>query len=353
MEARDLVMATVQPLKTAPRVADRLGRTLHDLRISVIDQCNLRCPYCMPLDRFGEGYKFLNEAELLSFDEIETLARAFVRLGVSKLRITGGEPLLRKNLPDLVRRLHAIDGVEDVALTTNGLLLRRQAAELRAAGLRRITVSLDSLDDEISGRMNGRGAPVANVLDGIAAAECAGFEGIKVNAVVQRGVNDHTVLDMIDRFRGTGVIVRFIEYMDVGTRNHWRLDEVVPSRELRDRIHARWPIHAADPNYRGEVASRYVFDDGRGEVGFISSVTETFCRDCTRARIAANGMFYTCLFAATGTDLRGPLRAGADDAALDDLLRGVWSAREDRYSELRTLNGPPMGTKVEMYRMGG
>jgi cyclic pyranopterin phosphate synthase len=319
----------------------------------VIDQCNLRCTYCMPLDRFGEGYTFLRESELLSFDEIETLARAFVRLGVTKLRITGGEPLLRKDLPELVRRLHRVEGVEDIALTTNGLLLRRQAAALRAAGLTRVTVSLDSLDDDVAGRMNGRGAPVSSVLDGITGAQSAGFEAIKVNAVVQRGVNDHTVLDTVEHFRGTGIVVRFIEYMDVGTRNHWRLDEVVSSRELRDRIHARWPIRPVDASYRGEVASRYVFEDGQGEVGFISSVTETFCRDCTRARISADGVFYTCLFAATGTDLRGPLRAGADAPAIERLLRNVWSAREDRYSELRALKGPQLGTKVEMYRMGG
>jgi cyclic pyranopterin phosphate synthase len=346
-------MATVRSAHTQPRVADRLGRMLHDLRISVIDQCNLRCPYCMPLDRFGEGYKFLPDSQLLTFEEIDTLARAFVRLGVSKLRITGGEPLLRKGLPELIQRLHAIDGVEDIALTTNGLLLRRQAAALREAGLRRVTVSLDSLDDEISGRLNGRGAPVANVLDGIAAAQSAGFDSIKVNAVVQRGVNDHTVLDMVEHFRGTGIVVRFIEYMDVGTRNHWKLDEVVSSRELRDRIHARYPLRAADPNYCGEVASRYSFEDGQGEVGFISSVTETFCGDCTRARISADGVFYTCLFAATGTDLRGPMRAGVGAAGLDTLLRRVWSAREDRYSELRAVKGAQLGTKVEMYRMGG
>ncbi len=353
MSVWDFVMAAVQPLHTEPRIADRLGRTLHDLRISVIDKCNLRCPYCMPQDRYGEGYQFLPEAELLTFGEIETVARAFARLGVTKLRITGGEPLLRKDLHHLIRRLSAIEGVDDLALTTNGLLLRRQAAELRDAGLKRVTVSLDSLDDDVSGRMNGRGAPVSNVLDGIAAAQAAGFESIKVNAVVQRGVNDHTVLDLVEHFRGTGIAVRFIEYMDVGTRNHWKLDEVVSSRELRDRIHARYPIRAADANYRGEVASRYVFDDGQGEVGFISSVTETFCGDCTRARISADGVLFTCLFAASGTDLRGPLRGGLDAESLDALLRSVWGAREDRYSELRAVHGAQLGTKVEMYRVGG
>jgi cyclic pyranopterin phosphate synthase len=346
-------MATVRPIHTLSCVEDRFGRPLRDLRISVIDKCNLRCPYCMPLDRFGEGYRFLPESELLTFAEIETLARAFARLGVTKLRITGGEPLLRRDLPDLIRRLRGIDGIDAIALTTNGLLLRRQAQPLREAGLDRLTVSLDSLDDDIAGRMNGRGAPVAIVLDGIAAARAAGFTPIKVNVVVQRGVNDHTVLDMVEHFRGTGIVVRFIEYMDVGTRNHWRLDEVVPSRELRDRIHARHPIRPVEANYHGEVASRYVFDDGRGEIGFISSVTEVFCGGCTRARISADGVLYTCLFAGTGTDLRGPLRAGLDTAELDALLRGVWTAREDRYSELRAVQGRKLGTRVEMYQVGG
>jgi cyclic pyranopterin phosphate synthase len=346
-------MAAVRPVQTETRATDRLGRTLHDLRISVIDKCNLRCPYCMPLDRFGEGYQFLPESELLSFDEIEMVARAFARLGVRKLRITGGEPLLRKDLPRLIERLSAIDGIEDIALTTNGLLLRRQARDLKAAGLRRVTVSLDSLDDAASGRMNGRGVPVSNVLEGITAAQAAGFDAIKVNAVAQRGVNDHTVLDMVEHFRGSGVIVRFIEYMDVGTRNRWKLDEVVSSRELRDRVHARYPMRPVDPNYPGEVASRYSFDDGQGEVGFISSVTETFCGDCTRARISADGVLFTCLFATAGTDLRTPLREGLRSDKLETMLREVWAARDDRYSEMRAVQGPALGTKVEMYRVGG
>ncbi len=347
-------MAAVRPI-VAPAlpVVDRLGRRLRDLRISVIDNCNLRCPYCMPQAKYGEGYRFLPEAELLTFPEIERVARAFVSLGAAKLRITGGEPLLRRDLADLIRALRTIEGVEDIALTTNGLLLRRQAKALRDAGMDRITVSLDSLDDAIAGKMNGRGVAAGVVLDGIAAAQAAGFTTIKVNAVVQRGINDATAVDMVEHFRGSGVILRFIEYMDVGTRNHWRLDEVVPSRELRDRIHARWPIRPVEPNYRGEVAERYAFDDGRGEVGFISSVTEPFCGGCTRARISADGSLYTCLFASAGLDLRGPLRAGAGDEELRALVRGAWSAREDRYSELRAAPHAAGEAKVEMYKIGG
>jgi len=348
-------MGLVEDIPAAVVVRDRLGRALRDLRISVIDNCNLRCPYCMPLDTFGEGYRFLNRDELLSFDEIATLTRAFVRLGAKKLRITGGEPLLRPNLPELIANLGECDGIEDIALTTNGLLLRRFARPLADAGLGRITVSLDALDDETVGTMNGRGVPARHVLAGIEAAQAAGLGRIKVNAVVQRSVNDHAVLDLVDRFRGSGVIVRFIEYMDVGTRNGWRLDEVVPSRELRDRIHARYPIRPVEPAYRGEVASRYVFEDGQGEIGFISSVSETFCGGCTRARLAADGKLFTCLFASEGADLRALLRDGASDADLTAYLHSLWSAREDRYSELRSAHTPGAGgaKKIEMYRIGG
>ncbi len=347
-------MAIVQSIAApAQPVADRLGRRLRDLRISVIDNCNLRCPYCMPQSKYGEGYRFLPEGELLSFGEIERVACAFVSLGASKLRITGGEPLLRRDLPELIRTLRGIEGVEDIALTTNGLLLRRQAKALREAGLDRVTVSLDSLDDGVCGKMNGRGVAASVVLDGIAGAQAAGFAMIKVNAVIQRGVNDHIVLDLVEHFRGSDVILRFIEYMDVGTRNHWRLDEVVPSRELRDRIQAKWAMRPVEANYRGEVASRYVFEDGRGEVGFISSVTEPFCGGCTRARLSADGALYACLFASTGLDLRGPLRTGVTDEALRELVRGAWSAREDRYSELRAAPHVPGDAKVEMYKIGG
>lgn len=343
----------MRPIAPAQAVTDRLGRRLRDLRISVIDNCNLRCPYCMPQAKYGEGYQFLPESELLSFAEIERVARAFVSQGAAKLRITGGEPLLRKDLHVLIHALKTIEGVEDIALTTNGLLLRRQAQALRDAGLDRVTVSLDSLDDTIAGQMNGRGVAARVVLDAIAAAQAVGFDMIKVNAVVQRGVNDAAAIDLVEHFRGTGVIVRFIEYMDVGTRNRWKLDEVVPSRELRDRIDAKWPIRPVEANYHGEVAERYAFEDGRGEVGFISSVTEPFCGGCTRARLSADGSLYTCLFASTGLDLRGPLRAGATDEQLREMIGGAWKMRDDRYSELRAGLHAAGEAKVEMYKIGG
>lgn len=348
-------MGIVDQISCDAQVRDRLGRALRDLRISVIDNCNLRCPYCMPQDTYGEGYRFLPEEKLLRFEEIERLARIFAGLGTKKLRITGGEPLLRKNLPDLIARLSAIDCIDDIALTTNGLLLRRLAEPLREAGLNRITVSLDSLHDTVFGQMSGRGVPVENVLRGIDAARAAGFDTIKVNAVVQRGVNDGTVLHLVEHFRGTGVIVRFIEYMDVGTRNDWNLDAVVPSRELRDRIHAKWPIRPLEANYRGEVASRYAFEDGQGEIGFVSSVTETFCGGCTRARLSADGKLYTCLFAAQGHDLRAALRSGATDAELENAVSAIWQARDDHYSELRAsmTDYERAQAKVEMYEIGG
>lgn len=348
-------MGILQHIEHGARTVDRLGRPLRDLRISVIDNCNLRCPYCMPQDAYGEGYRFLPESDLLSFEEIERLARAFAGLGTKKLRITGGEPLLRKELPDLIARLRGIEGIEEIALTTNGLLLHRLAKPLRDAGLDRVTVSLDAIDDETFGRMSGRGVPVASVLRGIDAARAAGFGRVKVNAVVQRGVNDDNVLSLLEHFRGTAVVVRFIEYMDVGTRNDWKLDEVVPSRELRDRIHRRWPLRPLDANYRGEVAARYAYADGQGEVGFISSVTDTFCGDCTRARLAADGTLYTCLFASKGVNLRDVLREGIGDADLAAFVRSVWLAREDKYSELRAslTDYERAEQKVEMYQVGG
>ncbi|HUO81870.1 MAG TPA: GTP 3',8-cyclase MoaA, partial [Gammaproteobacteria bacterium] len=314
---------------------DRRGRPLHDLRISVIDRCNFRCGYCMPDDRFHAGYAFAAPDELLSFAEIERLARLHVLLGVRKLRITGGEPLLRRNLPALIGALAAIGGVEDLALTTNGVLLERHAASLRRAGLQRVTVSLDSLDEDVFARMNGGRREAARVLAGIRAAEAAGFAAIKINVVVQRGVNEHTAMDLLEHFRGTDCTVRLIELMDVGTRNAWHLEQVVPSAELVRRVHRRWPIAPVEAGYRGEVASRYRYRDGAGEIGFISSVTAPFCGDCTRARIAADGTLYTCLFASAGTPLRERLRGGASDTDLLDLLRGVWRGRDDRYSELR------------------
>lgn len=342
----------LQP-KSGPR--DTLGRPLHDLRISVMDRCNFRCPYCMPRDTFHEHYRFLKSSERLSFDEIARLTRLFVQLGVRKVRLTGGEPLLRPNVCELVGDLTAIDGVEDVALTTNAVLLAQHAAELKANGLHRITVSLDSLEPEIFKQMSGGFAELNRVLEGIDAALAAGLAPIKINTVVQRGLNDHAVLDLVARYRGTGIIVRFIEYMDVGNRNHWSLDRVVPSRELVERIQARWPLHAVQENYRGEVAERYAFDDGAGEIGFISSVTNPFCGDCTRARLSSEGVFYTCLFATAGVDLRTPLRSGASDDELLELIRTTWLKRGDRYSELRsTLTAQEHSVrKIEMYYIGG
>lgn len=332
---------------------DTLGRALHDLRISVMDRCNFRCPYCMPAETFHEHYQFLKSGERLQFDEITRLARLFVALGARKLRLTGGEPLLRANLPDLVGDLSALEGVEDVALTTNGVLLAKYAAELKANGLGRVTVSLDSLDEQVFARMSGGFGSAAQVLEGIRAAQQAGLAPIKVNAVVERGLNDHTVLELIEHFRGSGVIVRLIEYMDVGNRNHWSLDRVVPSRELLARVNARWPVHAVAENYRGEVAGRYAFDDGAGEIGFISSVTEPFCGACSRARLSSDGVLFTCLFAEHGHDLKGALRAGATDVELTELIRSVWRQRSDRYSELRASTSEHPLKKVEMYYIGG
>jgi cyclic pyranopterin phosphate synthase len=320
-----------------------------------MDRCNFRCPYCMPRETFHDRYRFLGSHERLSFDEIVRLARLFVRLGVRKLRLTGGEPLLRPALPDLIGDLTAIDGVDDIALTTNGVLLAKHAFELRAAGLQRITVSLDSPDPEVFRRMSGGFGGPEDVFTGIEQARRAGLEPIKINAVVQRGVNDHTVLDLLERFRGTGVIVRFIEYMDVGNRNQWRQDLVVPSRELLARIGERWPLEPLGREYRGEVAERYAFADGGGEVGFISSVTQPFCGDCSRARLSSDGVLYTCLFATHGTSLRDALRSGASDDQLLDVLRRVWMGRTDNYSEQRQTQRELAGDarKVEMFYIGG
>jgi len=328
---------------------DLLGRPLRDLRLSVIEACNFRCPYCMPAERVPDDYGF-DAATRLSFDEIETLVRGFVRVGVSKLRLTGGEPLLRKRLPDLIVRLARIPGIDDLALTTNGSLLASQAQALRDAGLRRLTVSLDALDPALFGQLSGGRGNVADVLAGIAAAEVAGFDQIKLNCVIQRGVNDGEVLPLLERFRGSGQVMRFIEYMDVGTCNGWEAARVLPSAELRDRIHARWPLRPLDANYRGEVASRYAFADGAGEIGFVSSVSAPFCGDCHRARVSADGRLYTCLFAGEGSDLRAALQGG--ESALSEHVAALWSNRADRYSELRGRAG---STKkhVEMFLVGG
>ena len=351
MSTREVIV----PLSLRPQPRDTLARPMRDLRISVMDRCNFRCPYCMPRETFHDTYRFLGSHERLSFDEIVRLARLFVQLGVRKLRLTGGEPLLRTNLPDLIGDLTAIPGVEDIALTTNGVLLGRYACELKAAGLKRVTVSLDSLDEAVFKRMSGGFGSVAEVLDGIEHARRAELTPIKVNAVVQRGVNDHTALELTERFRGTGITVRFIEYMDVGNRNHWSSDLVVPSQELAARIGMRWGLAAVKPAYRGEVAERYAFADGAGEVGFISSVSQPFCGDCSRARLSSDGVMYTCLFANHGTSLRDAVRGGAGDDALLEIIRGVWLKREDRYSELRASLTPAAHEqhKVEMFYIGG
>ncbi|HEY5101733.1 MAG TPA: GTP 3',8-cyclase MoaA [Steroidobacteraceae bacterium] len=346
---------TIIPLQDLRRPRDSFDRPLRDLRISVMDRCNFRCPYCMPRETYHEKYRFLGSAERLSFEEIVRVARLFVQLGVRKLRLTGGEPLLRANLADLIGDLTAIAGIDDVALTTNGVLLAQHAAELKAAGLKRVTVSLDSLDAEIFARMSGGLGSVEEVLHGIAQARRAGLAPIKVNAVIERGMNDATVESLVEHFRGTDVIVRFIEYMDVGNRNAWREELVVPSKELLARIGARWPLVPLERNYRGEVAERYAFADGRGEIGFISSVTQPFCGNCSRARLSSDGVLYTCLFATSGTSLRDALRGGASDEQLLERIRAVWSGRVDRYSELRArLRETAAATpKVEMYYIGG
>ena len=334
---------------------DRLLRPLHDLRISVMDRCNFRCPYCMPKEQFHEHYRFLKSQERLSFEEIVRLARLFAGLGVRKLRLTGGEPLLRTNLADLVGDLTDIPNIDDIALTTNGVLLGQHAVDLHANGLRRVTVSLDSLDREVFTRMSGGYGALDQVLSGIDAAIAAGLTPVKINAVIERGLNDHTALDLVERFRGSPVIVRFIEFMDVGNRNKWRPELVVPSRELAARIQARWPMRPISQNYEGEVAQRWRFDDGAGEVGFISSVSQPFCGSCSRARLSSEGKFYTCLFATHGLDLRAPLRAGAADADILELIRAVWTGRADRYSELRgeLRRTEPTPEKIEMNYIGG
>jgi GTP 3',8-cyclase len=345
----------VHDIRGASNPLDRLGRPLHDLRISVMDRCNFRCPYCMPKEQFHENYQFLNSKERLSFDEIVRLSKLFAALGVRKLRLTGGEPLLRTNLADLIGDLTGIPGIDDIALTTNGVLLAKHAVDLRANGLKRVTVSLDTLDKDIFARLSGGFGALTQVLDGIEAAIAAGLTPLKINAVIERGVNDHTALELVERFRGSPVIVRFIEFMDVGNRNHWRPDMVVPSRELAARISARWPMRPVSENYQGEVAKRWRFDDGGGEVGFISSVSQPFCGACSRARLSSEGKFYTCLFATQGIDLRAPMRDGADDADLLRLIRSAWDKRTDRYSELREgLRGKDLETKkIEMYYIGG
>ena len=309
----------------------------------------------MPETEFHADFEFLNRAERLTHEEILKVIRVATGLGVSKIRLTGGEPLLDKKLPELVSGIAAISGVEDLALTTNAMLLAPIAKKLRDAGLQRVTISLDSIDEQIFKAMSGGRGDLNKVLAGVAASEQAGLDPIKINVVVQRGVNDHTVLELLDHFRGSGHIVRLIEFMDVGNRNGWRMDQVVPSKELLEAVQARWPVKAVGKNYPGEVARRYQYEDGQGEIGFISSVTEPFCGSCSRARLSADGVLYTCLFATQGTDLRGPIRNGADDNELADILSRIWLQRADRYSELRRpdVAEAHAQSKVEMYRIGG
>ncbi len=334
---------------------DALRRPLHDLRISLLDQCNFRCPYCMPESEYHADYQFLGRKDRLTHAEILKLARIAVSLGVSKIRLTGGEPLLDRNIESLVAGIAEIDGVEDLALTTNAMLLAPRAQALKQAGLDRVTISLDSIDPVVFAVMSGGRGKLEQALAGIDAAADAGLVPVKINVVVQRGVNDAGVLDLLEHFRGSGHIVRLIEFMDVGNRNGWRMEQVVPSRELLERIGQRWPVEPKQQNYPGEVARRYVYSDGKGEIGFISSVTEPFCGSCSRARLSADGMLYTCLFATHGTDLREPLRNGADDEELKDILARIWLQRADRYSELRRpeLAEAHAQSKVEMYRIGG
>jgi len=336
-----------------PSFTDTLARPIHDLRISVTDRCNFRCTYCMPKEVFGKDFAFLARSQLLTFEEIERLARLFVQAGARKIRITGGEPLVRRDVERLVAMLSSLRGagLHDLTLTTNGSLLEAKAAALAESGLDRITVSLDSLDDEVFQAMNDVRFPVARVLAGIEAAQAAGLP-VKVNMVVKRGANEQSIEQMAEHFRGSDVVLRFIEFMDVGTTNGWRMDDVVGADELLERIGARWPLEPVAPRYAGEVANRYRYVDGGGEIGVIASVTRPFCGGCTRARLSAKGELYTCLFAAAGTDLRGPLREGADDDRLLELIGGIWQARRDRYSELRSAAAAGR-KRVEMSHIGG
>jgi cyclic pyranopterin phosphate synthase len=329
---------------------DTFHRPLRDLRVSVTDKCNFRCVYCMPKEIFGRDYQFLPRAEILTFEEIERLVRVFVGLGVEKVRLTGGEPLVRRDIERLVEKLAGVADL-DLTLTTNGSLLAAKARSLRDAGLKRVTVSLDSLDDAVFRRMNDVDFPVTKVLEAIDAAETVGLAPIKINMVVKRGINEDSIVPMARYFRGTGRIVRFIEFMDVGSSNGWRMDDVVSAREIVAMIDREMPLEPVGKNYPGEVAERYRYKDGSGEIGVIASVTQPFCGDCTRARLSADGSLYTCLFATTGHDLRGPLRAGATDTELADTIAGVWTARDDRYSEIRS--GDTSLKKIEMSFIGG
>jgi cyclic pyranopterin phosphate synthase len=336
------------------QLGDAFGRPLRDLRISVTDRCNFRCPYCMPAELYGEEFTFLPRSEILSFEEIERLSRLFLDLGVAKIRLTGGEPLVRAHLPELVERVAALEPGMDLAMTTNGALLAPVAEGLKKAGLKRITVSLDSLDPEVFTAMCGRENVHPDVvLEAIDAAAAAGLTPVKINCVVQRGVNDHTIADLARHFRGTGHVVRFIEFMDVGTLNGWDMSQVVPAAEIIDLIGAEFPLEPIGANYVGEVAKRWRYTDGSGEIGIIASVSQPFCGDCSRARLSTEGKLVTCLFAADGLDLRGPMRDGASDDELKELIAGCWSLRRDRYSEQRSALTIRPRKRVQMFQVGG
>ena len=345
--------ATISPdaMQSPATILDQLGRPLRDLRISVTDRCNFRCVYCMPKEKFGKDHQFLERSALLSFEEIDRVARLFVARGVSKIRLTGGEPLVRRNVEKLIALLSAIPGI-DLTLTTNASMLAKKARALREAGLKRITVSLDAMDDPIFKAMNDVDFPVAKVLEGIEAAAAAGLSPIKVNMVVKRGLNDASILPMARYFRERGHILRFIEYMDVGSTNGWRMDDVVSAGEIVERISRELPLEPVEANYTGEVAERWRYKDGSGEIGVIASVTQAFCRDCTRARLSTEGQIYTCLFATQGHDLRGLLRGGADDATIGAFIDTLWRQRGDRYSEIRGQQTAPL-KKIEMSYIGG
>lgn len=341
------------PHRFVGMVLDQFQRPLKDLRISVTDKCNFRCPYCMPIEVYGDDYEFSPKAHVLSFEEIARLAAICVKLGVEKIRLTGGEPLLRKNLPELVSQLAAIPGLKDLTLTTNGWFLAEHAQALKRAGLHRITVSVDSLDEQVFGALNGRGYGVGRVLEGLDAALAAGLTPLKVNAVIKRGQNEDSILSLARHFKGTGVTVRYIEFMDVGNRNGWRPEEVVSAEQIVNTIDGEMPLEPVGANYKGEVATRHRYRDGSGEIGVISSITQPFCGDCSRARLSTDGELLTCLFAYKGARLRDVMREGASDEELLQLIRATWNARTDRYSEEREWRATAGRPKIEMYRIGG
>ena len=341
-------------LSHIPPVKDQLGRPLRDLRVSVMDRCNFRCVYCMPEDKFHSGFKFLPSKERLSFDEMLRLVRIFTKLGVTKVRITGGEPLLRVNLTDFIGDLSTIDKIKDIALTTNGVLLKKYAYELKASGLNRITVSLDTIDPNEFKLMTGGRGDLDRVLNGIGEAQRAGFKDIKINAVIKKGINESNILKMVEYFRDQPVILRFIEYMDVGNINDWKQQETIPSSEIIELISSKWSLSPIKQNYEGEVAARFIFDDIGTEIGFISSMTNPFCGSCTRARLSSDGKLYNCLFASSFMDIKSWIRSGMDDHKIEEKIVSIWQSRDDRYSELRYLNQNNKDKeKVEMYYIGG